>query len=89
MPGRDPLRRRVGTLARTKRARGTNLSAHIEAGMAAMSDPRAVDVDPKYYYRRSLKLRELAPAFGAAIAVAAVTFYITKLFLERTPLGSR
>jgi hypothetical protein len=57
--------------------------------MVAMSDPRAVDVDPKYYYRRSLRLRELAPAIGAAVAAAAVTFYITKLLLERTPLGSR
>lgn len=57
--------------------------------MFTMSDPRAVDVDPKYYYRRSLTIRELAPAVGAAVAVAAVTFYITKLLLERTPLGSR
>ena len=54
-----------------------------------MSDPRAVDVDPKYYYRRSLTIRELAPAVGAAVAVAAVTFYLTKLFLERAPLSSR
>jgi len=57
--------------------------------MFALSDPRAVDVDPKYYYRRSLTVRELAPAVGAAVAAAAVTFYITKLFLERTPLDSR
>jgi len=57
--------------------------------MFTLSDPRAVDVDPKYYYRRSLTVRELAPAVGAAVAAAAVTFYITKLFLERTPLDSR
>ena len=68
---------------------GCNPSALIEAGMSAQSDPRhtvAVDVDPKYYYRRSLTARELMPAFGAAVAAAAVTFYVVKLFIERTPL---
>lgn len=60
--------------------------------MSALSDPRPIrtmDVDPKYYYRRPLSIRELAPAVGAAVAAAAVTFYIAKLFLERKPLGSR
>ena len=60
--------------------------------MSALTDPRriqAVDVDPKYYYRGSLTFRELAPAIGAAVAAAAVTFYIAKLFLERKPLGTR
>ncbi|HEY2855752.1 MAG TPA: hypothetical protein VGJ18_23145 [Gemmatimonadaceae bacterium] len=60
--------------------------------MSALSDPRrigAVDVEPKYYYRDSLTIRELAPAIGAAVAAAAVTFYLAKLFLERKPLGSR
>lgn len=57
--------------------------------MSAQSDPRravVVDVDPTYYYRRSLTVRELAPALGAAAAAAAATFYVVKLFLERTPL---
>jgi hypothetical protein len=57
--------------------------------MSAQSDPRravAVSVDPKYYYRRSLGVRELMPAIGAAAAAAAATFYVVKLFLERTPL---
>ena len=57
--------------------------------MSAQSDPRrtgAVDVDPKYYYRRSLTVRELVPALGAAAAAAAATFYVVKLLLERTPL---
>jgi hypothetical protein len=57
--------------------------------MAAQSDSRRADgsdVDSKYYYRRSLSLRELVPALGAAVGAAAVTFYVAKLFLERTPL---
>jgi len=56
--------------------------------MSAQSDPRralALDVDPKYYYRRVLSVRELLPAFGAAVGVALVTFYVVKLFIERTP----
>lgn len=57
--------------------------------MSAQSDPRragAVGVDPKYYYRRSLSVRELMPAIGAAAAAAAATFYVVKLLIERTPL---
>lgn len=57
--------------------------------MSAQSDPRptvAVDVDPKYYYRRALSVRELVPALGAAVAAGAATFYVVKLLLERTPL---
>jgi hypothetical protein len=66
-----------------------NVSALIEAVMFAQSDPRragASDVDPKYYYRRSLSARELLPAIGAAVAAAAATFYVAKLFIQRTPL---
>ena len=68
---------------------GCNVSALIEAGMSAQSDPRravAVSVDQKYYYRRPLSVRELMPAVGAAVAAAAATFYVVKLLLERTPL---
>ena len=57
--------------------------------MSAQSDPRravAVGVDPKYYYRRTLTVRELMPALGAAAAAAVATFYVVKLFIERTPL---
>lgn len=66
-------------------------SAFIEGGMSAQSDPRRVDpshVDSRYYYRRSLSFRELVPALGAAAGAAAVTFYLVKLFLERTPIES-
>ena len=57
--------------------------------MSAQSDPRralALDADPKYYYRRSLSVRELLPAVGAAVGVALVAFYVVRLFIERTPL---
>lgn len=59
--------------------------------MFAQSDPPrvlAAAVDPRYYYRRSLGLRELMPALGAAAVAALATFYVAKLFLERTPLGA-
>jgi hypothetical protein len=57
--------------------------------MSALSDPSQVvapAADERYYYRRSLTARELAPAIGAAVAVGFMTFYVAKLFLERTPL---
>jgi hypothetical protein len=57
--------------------------------MSAQSDPRraeAWDVDQRYYYRRSLSVRELLPAVGAAVGAAVVTYYIARLFIERTPL---
>lgn len=57
--------------------------------MSAQSDPRraeALDVDQRYYYRRSLSVRELLPAVGAAVGAAVVTFYIARRLIERTPL---
>ena len=59
--------------------------------MSAHNDPRraeASDADSKYYYRRSLTVRELLPAVGAAVGAAVVAFYVVKLFMERTPLGT-
>jgi hypothetical protein len=57
--------------------------------MSAQSDPRRAEasaVDQRYYYRRSLSVRELLPAIGAAVGAAVVTFYVVRLFTERTPL---
>lgn len=57
--------------------------------MSAQSDPRhpeESDVDQTYFYRRSLSARELLPAVGAAVGAALVTFYVARLFIERTPL---
>jgi hypothetical protein len=59
--------------------------------MSAQIDPRrATDAvtEPKYHYRRHLSAFELLPAVGAAVGAAAVVFYLTKLFLERTPLDA-
>lgn len=39
-----------------------------------------------YQYRRALTLPELLPAFGVAAGIAAAAFYVTRLFLQRTPL---
>ncbi len=39
-----------------------------------------------YVFRRSLGGRELIPAIGAAIVTGLAAFYVTRLFLERTPL---
>jgi hypothetical protein len=46
-------------------------------------------VDQRYYYRRSLSVRELLPAVGAAVGAALVTFYVVRLFTERTPLQEK
>jgi hypothetical protein len=57
--------------------------------MSVQSDPRlpgAAIAESKYYYRRSLSARELLPAVGAALGAGVAVFYLTKLFLERTPL---
>ena len=90
MPGPTCIGRRVWALSRERSGLAErNVSALIEAGMSAQSDPRRTpvsDVDPKYYYRRSLTTRELLPALGAALAAGVTTFYVVKLFLERTPL---
>ncbi len=50
--------------------------------------PRAREVPPAtaYTYRRHLTLPELLPALGAAVGAGLVTFYVTWLFLQRTPL---
>ncbi len=39
-----------------------------------------------YVYRRALAKRELIPAIGVGVAAGLAAFYVTRLFLERTPL---
>jgi hypothetical protein len=39
-----------------------------------------------YVYRRPLNGPELLPALGVGIAAGLAAFYVTRLFLERTPL---
>jgi len=39
-----------------------------------------------HYYRRDVGARELMPAIGAGIAAGLAAFYVTRLFLQKTPL---
>jgi hypothetical protein len=39
-----------------------------------------------YVYRRQLTGRELIPAVGAGIVTGLAAYYVTRLFLQRTPL---
>jgi len=39
-----------------------------------------------YVYRRPLRAVELLPAIGAGVAAGVATFYLVRLFLQRTPL---
>jgi hypothetical protein len=39
-----------------------------------------------YVYRRPLSGSELLPAIGVGVAAGLAAFYVTRLFLERTPL---
>jgi hypothetical protein len=39
-----------------------------------------------YVYRRELEPRELIPAAAAAAGVALATFYVVRMFLQRTPI---
>ena len=48
--------------------------------------PRLHAADPKYSYRRHLSLREMLPAIGVGIGVGVFAYYVTRLFLQRTPL---
>ena len=61
------------------------LGAH-EVGMPAKSDPRDESGGSKYFYRRSLTMRELMPAIGVAVGVGFAAFYLARLFAQRTPL---
>jgi hypothetical protein len=40
-----------------------------------------------YYVRRPGGATALLPALGVAVGVAAVAFYLAKLFVERTPVS--
>ena len=39
-----------------------------------------------YVYRRPLTGTELLPAIGVGVAAGLAAFYVTRLFLQRTPL---
>ncbi|MBC7790622.1 MAG: hypothetical protein H7Z74_11800 [Anaerolineae bacterium] len=39
-----------------------------------------------HYYRRDVSARELMPAIGAGVFAGIAAFYVTRLFLQKTPL---
>ena len=57
--------------------------------MSAKSDPRDESDGAEYSYRRTLSAGELLPAIGVAVAAGVVAFYLTRVFLQRTPLSAR
>lgn len=57
--------------------------------MSAKSDPRDESAGAEYSYRRTLSAGELLPAIGVGVAAGVVAFYVTRVFLQRTPLLAR
>jgi hypothetical protein len=57
--------------------------------MSAKSDPRDESAGAEYSYRRRLRAVELLPAIGVGVAVGVTAFYMTRVFLQRTPLSAR
>ena len=57
--------------------------------MSAKSDPRDESAGAEYSYRRRLSAVELLPAIGVGVAVGVTAFYVTRVFLQRTPLSAR
>jgi hypothetical protein len=57
--------------------------------MSAKSDPRDESAGAEYSYRRTLSAGELLPAIGAGVAAGVLAFYVTRVFLQRTPLSGR
>ena len=54
--------------------------------MLAKTDPRDASAAATYSFRRALGARDLLPAIGLGVATGVLAFYLTKLYLERTPL---
>jgi hypothetical protein len=57
--------------------------------MSAKSDPRDESAGAEYSYRRTLSAGELLPAIGVGVAAGVLAFYVTRVFLQRTPLSAR
>ena len=51
------------------------MTAKPESGHSVATD---------YYYRRPLSLREQLPAIGIALGAGLATFYVARLFFQRT-----
>ena len=55
--------------------------------MPIQSDPRIESGGAEYFYRRSLRARELLPAIGIGVAAAVIAFYVARIVTQRTPLA--
>jgi hypothetical protein len=55
--------------------------------MPIQSDPRIESGGAEYFYRRSLRTRELLPAIGIGVAAAVLAFYVARIVIQRTPLA--
>ena len=55
--------------------------------MPSKSDPREESGGAEYFYRRSLRARELLPAIGIGVAAALFAFYVARTVIQRTPLA--
>ncbi len=54
--------------------------------MPAKTDPQPRRAGSDYYYRRSLSVRELVPAIGAAVLLGAAAFYVVRILAQRAEL---
>jgi hypothetical protein len=50
------------------------------------TDPPPSRPPDLYYYRRTLRVRELLPAIGAGVVVGLAGYYVARILLQRTPL---
>jgi len=56
--------------------------------MPAQNDPRrGPRGGSEYFYRRSLRAREMLPAIGAGVAIGLLAFYVARIVIQRTPLA--
>lgn len=61
--------------------RGWKSESEHERRALAVADTRT-----RFSYRRELEVRDVLPAIGIGITVGLVAFYLTGVFLQRTPL---
>lgn len=55
--------------------------------MPAKSDPRDESGGSEYFYRRSVRARELLPAISLGVAAGLFVFYVARIMVQRTPLA--
>lgn len=76
---------------RSRKLQVASLPPPVRSPAAMSRPPRARSPRPTarlegYVYRRPLTGTELLPAIGVGVAAGLAAFYVTRLFLQRTPL---